>query len=115
MREGILKNGRLGRFGLPYDLIIGNKAWFIHTIQTYVIILRAQDNSEIGGIEYIGTSYLFEFITGDGEIPWYKIELNDSDHSIESITRQMPNGEAGERGTLSTKDILILSKLFRGR
>ena len=88
MREGILKEMRLGKFGVPYHLIVGEQSWFLSSLTRRIAIIEAKDYSYERQVIYTGISNLFNEITKDEDIPWYKIELNDRDHSIKSVVRQ---------------------------
>lgn len=114
MREGILKEGRLGKFGLPYNLIVGEQAWVLNKLTQHIIIIEAKDIFYERQVIYTGRSHLFAWIPGGKEIPWYKIEFNNRDHSIKSVVEQ---GYAEEKpqGTIpafSREEIEILKGLI---
>ena len=115
-RLGILKDGRLGRLAIQYELIVGSKAWFLANLTTRVSILEARNFADAGLVEYIGRSSLFDWISETEEIPWYKIEMRDVDHQILRVERfgdKRMREEGIKKSSFSGEEESILRKLFK--
>ena len=107
MREGILKEGRLGQFGMPYHLIVGEQSWFLNKLIQQIAIVDATNVPYEYQVIYTGISPLFDYIGEDEEVPWYKIEIDNRDRTIKTVVKQgffkVTNKEYPKEKTQETK------------
>jgi len=117
MSSNLTGKGRLGSFGIPYDLLAGEKCWFWQVISKDIVIVQAVNLPDARIVEYIGLSNWFDKISGDEKIPWYKIEVDNTKREIRSVNQQQPMEQKEvmfKVNTFSVREEEILKNLFAG-